>query len=122
MLTLRRLQLFLYGLIIQLISFIIYTLIFALFVYRLKTQRTKEWYNRPNGLYGHWLALVYVLVISCIGILVSQSFDPLGARSHRVVCHRSVRYSERLRTHKGSTEHSPRPRGISTCWTVSLSG
>lgn len=67
-------KLFLYGLIIQLVSFIIYTLIFALFVYRLKSQRTKEWYNRPNGLFGHWLALIYALVISCVGILVRSVF------------------------------------------------
>ncbi|KAF8597910.1 RTA1-domain-containing protein [Ceratobasidium sp. AG-I] len=67
-------KMFLYGLIIQLVSFIIYCLIFALFVYRLKTQRAKEWYYRPNGLFGHWLALIYALTISCIGIVVRSVF------------------------------------------------
>ncbi|CAE6473932.1 unnamed protein product, partial [Rhizoctonia solani] len=50
-------KLFIGGLVAQLISFLLYTLIFVLFVNRVRTHMRVEWDNRPNGLMGHWLAL-----------------------------------------------------------------
>jgi hypothetical protein len=71
-------KLFVGGLIAQLISFLIYTVIFALFVNRVRTQMRFEWDNRPSGLMRHWLALVISMGISCVAIIVSE----LAPRRH----------------------------------------
>ncbi|CAE6417426.1 unnamed protein product [Rhizoctonia solani] len=67
-------KLFVGGLVAQLISFLLYTLIFALFVNRVRTQMTIEWNNRPNGLMRHWLALVIAMAISCVAIIIRSIF------------------------------------------------
>ncbi|KAB5588668.1 Protein RTM1 [Ceratobasidium theobromae] len=70
-------KLFLGGLIAQLISFIIYTLIFAIFVNRVRTNLTYEWNHRPNGIMKHWLALVISMSIACVAILIRSVFRAL---------------------------------------------
>ncbi|KAJ1302858.1 hypothetical protein OPQ81_003160 [Rhizoctonia solani] len=65
---------FLAGLIAQLISFLGYTLIFGLFVYRLWTLRRDEWGYRPRGIINHWLALIAAMGISCQHIIIRSVF------------------------------------------------
>ncbi|KAG8713964.1 hypothetical protein FRC11_010356 [Ceratobasidium sp. 423] len=67
-------KVFLIGLIAQLISFLGYTLIFGLFVYRLWTLRRDEWNYRPQGIMNHWLALIAAMGISCQNIVVRSVF------------------------------------------------
>ncbi|CAE6477716.1 unnamed protein product [Rhizoctonia solani] len=67
-------KVFLIGLIAQLISFLGYTLIFGLFVYRLWTLRRDEWNYRPQGIMNHWLALIAAMGISCQNIIVRSVF------------------------------------------------
>ncbi|KAF8597911.1 hypothetical protein BDV93DRAFT_561867 [Ceratobasidium sp. AG-I] len=70
----KSIELFLYGLIIQLVSFTLYMFVFASFVYRVKSQRSKQWLYRPDGIRRHWLALVIAMAISCVGILIRSIF------------------------------------------------
>ncbi|CAE6532335.1 unnamed protein product [Rhizoctonia solani] len=67
-------KVFLVGLIAQLISFLGYTLIFGLFVYRLWTLRRDEWNHRPRGIMNHWLGLVAAMGLSCQNIIVRSVF------------------------------------------------
>lgn len=66
--------LFLGGLIAQLISFLVYTLIFGIFVYRVRANRPDEWNERPQGFMKHWSALVWSMIISCIAIIIRSVF------------------------------------------------
>lgn len=69
-------QVFLAGLAAQLLSFLSFSCIYLIFLYRLRKHdpeiwamdTTKKWYNS-------WIALAGALLISCIGILVSWSLD-----------------------------------------------
>ncbi|KAJ1305356.1 hypothetical protein OPQ81_000371 [Rhizoctonia solani] len=70
-------KLFIGGLIAQLISFLLYTLIFGLFVNRVRTHMRHEWDNRPNGLMRHWVALVISMAISCVAIIIRSVFRAL---------------------------------------------
>ncbi len=66
-----NLQIFLAGLAAQLASFIVFTIIFLLFLYRVYTRRQEIWNIDSNkAWYNDWRALGCALVISCIGILV----------------------------------------------------
>ncbi|CAE6472591.1 unnamed protein product, partial [Rhizoctonia solani] len=67
-------KIFLVGLIAQLISFLGYTLIFGIFVYRLWTLRRDEWNSRPHGIMSHWLALIAAMALSCQNIIVRSVF------------------------------------------------
>ncbi|KAF8684571.1 RTA1 like protein [Rhizoctonia solani] len=71
---LTSVQVFLVGLVAQLISFLGYTLIFGIFVYRLWTLRRNEWNSRPHGIMSHWLALVVAMALSCQNIIVRSVF------------------------------------------------
>ncbi|KAF8597903.1 RTA1-domain-containing protein [Ceratobasidium sp. AG-I] len=62
------------GLIAQMISFIIYTVVFLVFLYRVKTWRSVQWHTRPEGFFKHWLSLATMMLISCVGILVRSAF------------------------------------------------
>ncbi|CUA73205.1 Protein RTM1 [Saccharomyces cerevisiae] [Rhizoctonia solani] len=70
-------KLFIGGLIAQLISFLLYTVIFALFINRIRTRMRTEWDNRPHGLMRHWLALVISMSISCVAIIIRSVFRAL---------------------------------------------
>ncbi|KAF8597902.1 RTA1-domain-containing protein [Ceratobasidium sp. AG-I] len=67
-------KLFLIGLIVQLISFILYMVVFLVFLYRVRTWRSVQWNTRPDGFSKHWLALVSMMCISCVGILIRSVF------------------------------------------------
>ncbi|KAF8597909.1 RTA1-like protein [Ceratobasidium sp. AG-I] len=67
-------KIFLVGLILQLVSFIIYTLVFIIFIWRLRTQRREQWHDRPDGIFKHWLMLVMAMAISCQGIIIRSGF------------------------------------------------
>ncbi|KAG8683083.1 hypothetical protein FRC11_013993, partial [Ceratobasidium sp. 423] len=67
-------KVFLGGLIAQLISFLIYTFVFALFVHRLRKYRRDEWEHRPEGFKNHWLALVSMMAVSCVFIIVRSVY------------------------------------------------
>lgn len=69
-LTTAVLQIFLVGLILQLISFLIFIYVFVVFCYRLHKHRRHEWDSRPQGLMGHWLAVIISMAISCVFIVV----------------------------------------------------
>ncbi|CAE6509033.1 unnamed protein product [Rhizoctonia solani] len=70
-------KLFVGGLVAQLISFLLYTAIFALFVNRVRTQMRTEWDNRPNGIMRHWVALIISMAISCVAIIIRSIFRTL---------------------------------------------
>ncbi|KAJ1305434.1 hypothetical protein OPQ81_000444 [Rhizoctonia solani] len=69
-------KIFLIGLIIQLISFVIYTGVFAIFLHRMKVNRPQEWILPRNvsEFFSHWTALAGSLVVSCIGIFIRSVF------------------------------------------------
>ncbi|KDN39359.1 hypothetical protein RSAG8_08876, partial [Rhizoctonia solani AG-8 WAC10335] len=67
-------KIFLVGLTAQLVSFLGYTLVFGIFVYRLWALRRDEWNHRPQGIMNHWLALVTAMGISCQNIIVRSVF------------------------------------------------
>ena len=65
-------QIFLAGLSAQLLSFVLFAYIYAVFLYRVWKHSPAMW-TRDNDKvwYKSWLALAGALVISCICILVS---------------------------------------------------
>ncbi|KAF4575036.1 RTA-like protein [Pleurotus pulmonarius] len=68
-------HIFLAGLAAQLVSFIVFTIIFLLFLYRVYTRRQEIWNIDSNkAWYNDWRALGCALVISCIGILIRSVF------------------------------------------------
>ncbi|KAF9041202.1 RTA1-like protein [Panaeolus papilionaceus] len=68
-------SIFLIGIVIQLVSFFVYTILFVVFTWKLyhlesdvwRKDRHKKWYNR-------WQALPMALGVSCIGILIRSAF------------------------------------------------
>ncbi|KAF8597901.1 hypothetical protein BDV93DRAFT_512969 [Ceratobasidium sp. AG-I] len=70
-------KLFLIGLIVQLVSFILYMIVFLVFLYRVRTWRSVQWNTRPDGFSKHWLALVTMMCVSCVGILGQGEWDHL---------------------------------------------
>ncbi|QRW20977.1 RTA1-like protein [Rhizoctonia solani] len=64
------------GLIIQLISFIFYMAVYAVFIYRMMVNRPEECFFPRNkaGFFTHWTALAGSLTVSCIGILIRSVF------------------------------------------------
>ncbi|CCO37308.1 Protein RTA1 [Rhizoctonia solani AG-1 IB] len=69
-------KIFLTGLIIQLISFVFYMGVFAVFIYRMKVNRPGECYlpRNKHEFFTHWTALAGSIAISCIGILIRSVF------------------------------------------------
>lgn len=64
-------QIFLGALIIQLISFSIFTLIFLCFVYHVRKFEHEAWFlHRENRWYNDWRMLGIALGVSCVGIVV----------------------------------------------------
>lgn len=67
-------QIVLAGLLLQLLSFLLFTLIYLRFIYRVKTLRPEVWRRDAvsNALwYRDWRALAFALFVSCVGNLVS---------------------------------------------------
>ncbi|CAE6458222.1 unnamed protein product [Rhizoctonia solani] len=67
-------KVFLGGLIAQLISFLIYTVVFAVFIHRVHRYRKEEWEHRPEGFKNHWLALVLMMAVSCVFIIIRSVY------------------------------------------------
>lgn len=67
-------KVFLGGLIAQLVSFIVYTCLFAVFIFRLWSNRRDQWSYRPDGIFKHWLVLVAAMAISCQNIIIRSVF------------------------------------------------
>lgn len=64
-------KIFLVGLILQLISFASYMMVFALFIYRMKSERVVQWNDtRTKPLRWHWKGIVWAVAISCLGITI----------------------------------------------------
>ncbi|KAH8830933.1 RTA1-like protein [Flagelloscypha sp. PMI_526] len=68
-------RVFLAGLALQLLSFLIFTVIFTVFMWRIRTHSPEIW-NKDQGVVWHrdWRALAVVMVISCIGVLIRSVF------------------------------------------------
>ncbi|KAL0953646.1 hypothetical protein HGRIS_004850 [Hohenbuehelia grisea] len=80
------------GVILQLVSFGIFTGIYIVFLYRVYTRRRTIWtIDRYRGFYNDWRGLALALAISCAGILVSLLSEHLQARIITRVIVRSVR-------------------------------
>lgn len=64
-------QIFLAGLIIQLISFAFFFLLYLRFLYRVYTKQASVW-RRDEGKvwYRDWRSLALALFVSCLGVLV----------------------------------------------------
>ncbi|KAH9045410.1 RTA1-like protein [Lactarius pseudohatsudake] len=68
-------HIFLGALIIQLISFLIFTLIFLRFVYRVHKFEHEAWFlHRKNRWYNDWRMLGVALGVSCVGIIIRSFF------------------------------------------------
>ncbi|KAG8729763.1 hypothetical protein FRC11_008074 [Ceratobasidium sp. 423] len=69
-------KIFLIGLIVQLISFILYMGVFAVFLYRMKVNRPEECTFPRNKaeFFSNWTTLAGAMVVSCIGILIRSMF------------------------------------------------
>ncbi|RDB22661.1 Protein RTA1 [Hypsizygus marmoreus] len=68
-------RIFLAGLIIQLISFVIFTSLYIVFIYRVYTRKPHTWRrDQAKAWYNDWRTLGAVLFISCVGILIRSLF------------------------------------------------
>ncbi|KAF8076468.1 RTA1-like protein [Lyophyllum atratum] len=68
-------RIFLSGLIIQLISFVAFTSLYLLFLYRVYNRNPEIWRrDESKAWYNDWRALGAVLFVSCIGILIRSMF------------------------------------------------
>lgn len=69
MLTIAKI--FLVGLILQLVSFVFFTLVYLRFIYRMRKYEPMLW-NRDDKLswFNDWRTLAAALGISCVGIIV----------------------------------------------------
>jgi len=70
-------QVFLAGLAAQLVSFLVFTCIYLLFLLRVRKHRPEVWSVDKDKTWNNaWRALTVALFTSCIGVLVSLStFD-----------------------------------------------
>ncbi|KAL4076044.1 RTA1-domain-containing protein [Scleroderma citrinum] len=68
-------HIFLAGLVLQLVSFLIFSGIYIRFLYKIHTLRPEIW-NRDQirPWYSDWRALAGALMVSCIGILVRSGY------------------------------------------------
>ncbi|KAG6808622.1 hypothetical protein H0H93_016678, partial [Arthromyces matolae] len=68
-------HLFLAGLILQLVSFALYTTIYGIFLYRVRTKNPEIWHcDRNKPWYNDWRTLSNVLCVSCVGILIRSFY------------------------------------------------
>ncbi|KAF5388158.1 hypothetical protein D9615_000468 [Tricholomella constricta] len=68
-------RIFLAGLIAQLVSFVSFTCLYILFLYRVHKRNPEIWRkDQSKAWYNDWRALGAVLFISCIGILIRSIF------------------------------------------------
>ncbi|KJA30219.1 hypothetical protein HYPSUDRAFT_125712 [Hypholoma sublateritium FD-334 SS-4] len=68
-------RVFLGGLAAQLLSFVSFSCIFAIFLYRVRTHNAAMWtMDKDKVWYKSWLALAGALVVSCIGILIRSTY------------------------------------------------
>lgn len=64
-------QIFLVGLILQLLSFIFFTLVYVRFIYRVREYEPAMWHRDGNlSWFNDWRALAGALAVSCVGIIV----------------------------------------------------
>ena len=65
-------KIFLAGLALQLASFVIFSMIYMLFLYRVYSHDREVWnMDKSKKWYDDWRTLAAMLFVSCIGILVS---------------------------------------------------
>ena len=68
-------KIFLAGLVLQLVSFTLFTGIYLRFLYRVYTLERDTWEcDKMGPWYRDWRALAAALALSCVGILVSACF------------------------------------------------
>jgi len=68
-------RIFLAGLVIQLLSFVTFTSLYCLFLYRIYTRKPDIWtLDKSKSWYNDWRALGAALLVSCIGIMVRSIF------------------------------------------------
>ncbi|KAL0571029.1 hypothetical protein V5O48_010936 [Marasmius crinis-equi] len=80
------------GLVLQLASFVFFTAIFLLFIYRVHTQERAIWeMHRSKKWYDDWRVLVAALSVSCVGILVRSVY-------------RTIEFAEGFFGHLATTE------------------
>lgn len=88
-------QIFLVGLILQLVSFLIFSCVYAVFLYRIYTRQQQTWFmDERDGKpwYDDWRALAGALVLSCLCILVSR-YPIFLNRYFNGLSFRSVQYT-----------------------------
>ncbi|KAA1466426.1 hypothetical protein DENSPDRAFT_925849 [Dentipellis sp. KUC8613] len=68
-------HIFLAGLVLQLVSFLIYTAIFTTFTYRVRKYEPTVW-AKDAGMrwYNDWRALAGALGLSCVGIIIRSCY------------------------------------------------
>jgi len=68
-------HIFLAGLAAQLVSFLTFTTIYAIFLYRVHKHRPDIWTKDAGGKwYNDWRTLASALILSCIGILIRSLY------------------------------------------------
>jgi len=68
-------EIFLGGLFIQVISFLVFTTVFLRFVYRVHKFERKAWmFHHGNRWYSDWRTLAVALGISCAGIIIRSFY------------------------------------------------
>lgn len=115
-------NIFLVGLALQLLSFLIFTAVFLLFLHRVRKHDRAIWTkDAGRGWWHDWRTLAAALVVSCIGILVRTSAirDVCFANDYR---HRSVAYTALSRFPRASVGTSQPQRHTSTRSTRSRCG
>lgn len=114
-------QIFLAGLIIQLISFAFFFTLFLRFLYRVHKHEDSIWRRDEDQPWYHdWRALAGAMVISCLGILVRRSVGEEMASILINFCSlvlRPVVYTGRSSSPADTPAGSPRRRNSSTCAT-----
>lgn len=72
-------QIFLAGLALQLASFLLFSILYTRFLWRIYKHEPAQWtQDRALPWYNDWRSLAGALVVSCIGILVSPPPFVLG--------------------------------------------
>jgi hypothetical protein len=68
-------RIFLIGLALQLASFVVFTTVYVVFLFRIYSQRSDLWKrDSAHKWYNDWRALAGALALSCIGILIRSVF------------------------------------------------
>ncbi|KAG6916828.1 hypothetical protein DXG01_005213 [Tephrocybe rancida] len=68
-------RIFLVGLILQLVSFAVFTMIYGVFLYRVRTRSPEIWKrDLRKPWYNDWRTLAKVLCLSCLGILIRSFY------------------------------------------------